>query len=344
MGWWELLVFRVPAFSNLFMKLHKLHIASFTTHTGYTCKLNVSYQLFGLPLGTAPVVLVNHALTGNSTVTGQNGWWNDLIGSGKAIDVGEFTVLAIDIPGNGFQTDSAHLIEDYKEFNNSDIARVQKEVLDYLKVQRLFAVIGGSLGGQIAWELAVQNPDFIEHLIPIASDWKATDWVVAQCHIQDQLLNNSSKPIEDARMHAMTFYRTPASFKQKFNRSLKEAHLYNIQSWLNYHGHRLSQRFNLASYKLMNWLLLSADITRGAQNFEEAVKPINSQIHLIAIDTDGLFLANEIYQTYVALKEINKNTSYHEITSVHGHDAFLIEYDQLAAIVQPIFEKQLCHK
>ncbi len=323
------------------MVLRKFQISNFKTHTGYSCKLDVTYQLFGLPLGTAPVVLINHALTGNSTVAGENGWWNHLIGKGKAIDLNDVTVLAIDIPGNGFY--NSNLIEDYKQFNNSDIARVQKEVIDYLNIERLFAVIGGSLGGQIAWELAVQHPDFIEHLIPIASDWKSTDWVIAQCHIQDQLLANSRKPIEDARKHAMTFYRTPASFKQKFDRTFKEKNLYNIQSWLNHHGGRLSQRFDLESYKLMNWLLLSADVTKGSQTFKEVVKPIKAYIHLIAIDTDGLFLASEVYQTYVALKEIDKNTSYHEVTSIHGHDAFLIEYDQLSTIIQPIFQKQLCH-
>lgn len=326
------------------MILCKLHISSFTTHTGFTRKLNVTYQLFGLPLSSAPVVLVNHALTGNSRVTGENGWWSNLIGKGKAINIDEVTVLAIDIPGNGFMSTKNDLIKAYKEFNNSDIARAQKEVLDYLNIHQLFAVIGGSLGGQIAWELAVQNPNMIQHLIPIASDWKATDWVIAQCHIQDQLLLNSNKPIEDARRHAMTFYRTPASFKQKFNRTLREDNLYNVQSWLNHHGSKLSQRFELTSYKLLNWLLLSADITKGSQSFKEVVQPITSQVHLIAIDSDGLFLANEMYQTHLALKESNKNTNYYKITSIHGHDAFLIEYDQLAAIVQPIFEKKLCHK
>ncbi len=319
------------------------HISSFKTHTGYVCALNAMYQLFGMPLGEAPVVLVNHALTGNSTVTGIDGWWNSLIGKGKAIDTDVVTVLAIDIPGNGFTNSKDDLIEAYKEFNNSDIARVQKEVLDNLNIDILFAVIGGSLGGQIAWELAIQNPNLIEHLIPVGSDWKATDWVIGQCYIQDAILNNSNTPINDARMHAMTFYRTPASFGHKFARTQRQDDLYNVESWLNHHGQKLSTRFELASYKLMNWLLRSADITKGDMNFDEAVGELTSQIHLIAIDSDGLFLAKEIYDTHIALEKNNKNTSYYEIKSIHGHDAFLIEYDQLETIVKPIFNKLLCH-
>ena len=304
----------------------------------------MTYQLFGQPLGTTPVVLINHALTGNSSVTGTNGWWSDLIGKGKAIDTDCFTILAMDIPGNGYDGNENNLVVNYGEFNNSDIARIQIELLTYLSIKKLFAVVGGSLGGQIAWELAVQKPNLMEHLIPIATDWKATDWVIAQCHIQDSLLNNPERPIYNARMHAMTFYRTPASFKEKFNRTKKDGSLYNIQSWLSYHGKRLSERFSIASYKLMNHLLLSADVTKGNQNFNEITKLITAKIHLVAIDTDGLFLADEIYKTHLALQEVGVESEYYEINSIHGHDAFLIEYEQLSAIVQPIFQKQLCHK
>jgi len=300
----------------------------------------VTYQLFGKALGTAPVVLVNHALTGNSSVTGENGWWNNLIGEGKTIDTNKYTILSIDIPGNGHGGEVDHLITEYKQFNNRDVARVQIRVLNHLQIDTLFAVIGGSLGGQIAWELAAQQPTLIEHLIPIASDWKATDWVIAQCHIQDSLLNNSLQPIHDARMHAMTFYRTPASFKQKFNRTKKDEKIYNIQSWLTHHGNRLSERFSLASYKLMNQLLLSSDITEGVRSFQEITKNIKAKIHLVAIDTDGLFLANEIYDTHLALRKIDVDTAYYEIHSIHGHDAFLIEYEQLNKILKNIFKNK----
>lgn len=326
------------------MSLKHHIINNFQTHSGDTYTLEVTYQLFGQALGSAPVVLVNHALTGNSSVTGEYGWWSDLIGGDKAIDTGHFTVLAIDIPGNGAGGKDAQYITEYTSFYNGDIARVYLEVLNHLQIEHLFAVIGGSLGGQIAWELATRLPYKIDHLIAIATDWKATDWVIAQCHIQDSLLTNSRQPIQDARKHAMTFYRTPASFKQKFERTQKNETLYNVQSWLDHHGRRLHDRFSLASYKLMNHLLLSADITRGRATFQEKIKNVKAQIHQVAIDTDGLFLADEMYDTHLMLQNLGKVSSYHEIKSIHGHDAFLIEYEQLEAIVKPIFENKLCHK
>ena len=320
-------------------------ISNFQTQIGHHFNVVVTYQVFGEPLHSAPVVLVNHALTGNSSVTGDNGWWNALIGPGKAIDTHAFTILAIDIPGNGHGDTSASVIEDYKSFNNKDIAGLQYEIIKELKITQLFAVIGGSLGGQIAWELAVAQPQLVKHLIPIASDWKATDWVVAQCKIQEQILQNSLKPIHDARMHAMTFYRTPASFKAKFQRSkTTDGSLYNIESWLLHHGERLESRFSIHAYKLMNHLLGSADITAGIHDVQTLFKGLQCKVHLVAIDSDGLFLANEIYDTYKQLQAAQVVSSYHEIHSIHGHDAFLIEYEQLEAIVKPIFSNILCQQ
>lgn len=316
-------------------------IQDFTTQSGYRCDLEVTYQLFGKSLGTAPVVLVAHALTGNSSVTGPEGWWNALIGPEKAIDTQEYTILAIDIPGNHPDL----LITNYKEFHNRDIARIHIEVIRALKITTLFAAIGGSLGGQIIWELAIEQPGLITHLIPVATDWKATDWVIAQCSVQEQILTHSDRPIHDARMHAMTFYRTAASFTAKFNRSTDdETGIYNIQSWLLHHGERLEERFDLATYKLMNHLLGSASITEGRDEIDKILKTIKSTIHLVAIDSDGLFYPEPIYNTHQLLKNVGVQSHYHEIHSIHGHDAFLIEYDQLSAIVKPIFSNILCHQ
>lgn len=145
-------------------------------------------------------------------------------------------------------------------------------------------------------------------------------------------------------MHAMTFYRTPASFKQKFNRQKQEGKdYYAIESWLTYHGKRLRERYSLKTYKLMNHLLGTADITQGLCDFKDVAQTIKAQVHLVAIDTDGLFLADEIYDAYTQLQEVSVQASYRGIQSIHGHDAFLIEYDQLEAIVKPIFqEKMVC--
>ena len=193
--------------------LHYISIRNYVTKIGKTSSVSLSYQLFGKKLHTAPIVLVNHALTGNSNVAGKDGWWNALIGKDKVIDTHKYTIIAFNIPGNGYDDKSENLIENYKDFVARDIAELFLLGLEKLKINKLFAVIGGSLGGGIAWEMAVINPIVTEHLIVVASDWKSTDWLIANCQIQEQFLLNSSNPVHDARMHAMLCYRTPESFK-----------------------------------------------------------------------------------------------------------------------------------
>lgn len=327
-----------PKKSEEMKALKNIHIDGFRTGSGKTVSIELSYQTFGQDLHEAPVVMVIHALTGNSNVTGDKGWWNEIIGPGKCIDTDVFSVLAFNIPGNGYDQNENNLIANYKDFNAQDIAAIFANGIDHLGIDRLYAVIGGSVGGGLVWELAVLRPNLIEHIIPIASDWKSTDWVIANCFIQDNILNNSAKPLEDARMHAMTLYRTPESFVKKFSRTRRHDDLYNVESWLNYHGDQLQSRFQLSAYKIVNQVLKTIDITRHGSDFLETIAEIKSSIHIIAIDSDLLFKASENRSTFTALRKVRNNVTFGEIKSIHGHDAFLIEYDQLEKILRPVFQ------
>ncbi|KUJ63358.1 homoserine acetyltransferase [Flavobacteriaceae bacterium CRH] len=318
-------------------------IQEFITESGALYRsLPLSFAVFGLPLYTAPIVLVNHALTGNAQVTGENGWWNDLIGDEKTIDTTKYTILAFDVPGNG---NDAFVIENYQDFTTRDIARIFIEGLKTLNIQQVFAIIGGSVGGGIAWEILALEPNITENLIPIATDWKSTDWMIANCYLQEQILNNSSKPIEDARIHAMLCYRSPESFKEKFQRTTNQDLLiFNIESWLAHHGEKLQKRYQLSSYKLMNQLLKTIDITRNTADFESLISKSNAAIHIIAINSDLFFTPKENLETYNELKKFKNNVFYSEIDSVHGHDAFLIEYKQLDHLLADIFKAETIEK
>jgi homoserine O-acetyltransferase len=312
-------------------------LQNFTTESGALYPvLNLSFQVFGPELNTAPIVLVNHALTGNSQVIGKNGWWNDLIGANKTIDTNKFTVLTFNVPGNGYDET---IIENYLDFNARDIAKLFIEGIKFLEITQLYAIIGGSVGGGIAWEIAALEPKLTKHLIPIATDWKSTDWLIANCFLQEQILNNSRKPIEDARIHAMLCYRSPESFKEKFQRTTnEELGIFNVESWLSHHGTKLQKRFQLSSYKMMNQLLKTIDVTRNTGSFEEIVSKIEADIHIIGINSDLFFTADENKATYKELKKYKNNVSYQEIVSIHGHDAFLIEYKQLDNLLAAIFQ------
>ena len=301
-------------------------------------KIVLSYQLFGQPIGTAPLVLVNHALTGNSQVTGENGWWKSLIGENKTIATNKYTILAFNIPGNGYQ-DEENQIENYRDFTTYDIANLFWKGIDSLNIAQVFAVIGGSLGGAIAWEMAFIRPNAIANLIPVATSWKASDWLIGNVLIQDLILNNSKNPIHDARIHAMLLYRTPESFQEKFNSKLQnENGMFQVESWLLHHGEKLQNRFQLSAYKLMNHLLKTTNCFNQS-NPSEVFQSIASNIHLVSVDSDYFFTANEIKMAFQEIKKQKNNVLYHEIKSIHGHDAFLIEYEQLNAFLKPIFNK-----
>ena len=311
-------------------------IQNFTTENGALYQsLPLSFAVFGLPLHSAPIVLVNHALTGNAQVTGENGWWTDLVGEGKTIDTAKYTVVAFNVPGNG---NDSFVIENYLDFTARDIARIFLKGIKALHIQQLYAIIGGSVGGGIAWEMLALEPNITQNLIPIATDWKSTDWMIANCYLQEQILNNSSKPIEDARIHAMLCYRSPESFKEKFQRTINQDLLiFNIESWLAHHGSKLQKRYQLLSYKLMNQLLKTIDITRSSEDFKTLLSKTDAAIHIIAIDSDLFFTPKENLETYNELKKFKENVFYSEINSVHGHDAFLIEYKQLDNLLAAIF-------
>ena len=317
--------------------LFKLNIKDYISENEKNFDIELSYELFGQPLGQAPIVLVNHALTGNSSVTGKNGWWNSLIGQNKLIDTNDFTVLAFNFPGNGYD---GFFIKNYEDLILRDIANIFLIGLEKLKIKKLFAIIGGSIGGGLVWEIAALSPELSENYIPIASDWKSSDWLLANTRLQKQILNNSSQPVHDARMHAMLCYRSPLSFQKKFDRS-KDSHIFNVESWLLHHGKKLQERFQLKSYKLMNHLLSKIDITRGGKlKFEDIISKVKGNIYIVSVDSDLFFTDFQNRETFYKACVIKDNMFFKTIKSDHGHDAFLIEFDQLRELLSEIFTRK----
>jgi homoserine O-acetyltransferase len=317
-------------------ELKHILLENFETVSGSKIKkIQISYQVFGKELGSAPVILVNHALTGNSLVSGINGWWSEIIGLEKPIDTSKYSVLCFNIPGNGFNENNFDFNLD---LNLGDIALLFIKAIDQLKIAKLHAIIGGSIGGCLTWEMIALKNDLASIIIPVAADWKATDWLIANTFLQDRILKNSRDPVIDARIHAMTFYRSPKSLNTRFTRTKNlDKNIYNVESWLIHHGEKLRQRFSLKSYLFMNKLLSSTDITRDGESFTNKISKIKSSIHLISVDSDIFFLPNEDRETYLIAKKNNLDITNHIIKSIHGHDAFLIETKQISDIFIKIF-------
>lgn len=308
-------------------------ITNYKTIRGVQYKqLNISYQIHGKALHTAPIVVVFHALTGNSDVcSAEKGWWKEIIGENNVIDLNNYTVIAFNILGNGYD---GNLIDNYKDFVAKDIAILSHQVLTELNVKSVNTIIGGSLGGGIAWEYVLTYPTFAEKLIAVGADWKSTDWVKGICGTQEQILLNSTKGVADARRMAMLFYRSPKSLEKKFNREKQNAELFKVNSWLNHHGEKLESRFSKKAYFMMNHLLSSID---AELNKTEKIKEITSTIIQIGISSDILFPAERNKETKHFLDEHNHSNYYYEIVSDEGHDAFLIEHEQVTQFLKTHF-------
>ncbi len=321
------------------INLNKLNIENFNSFDGTNFDIELTYELFGQPIGENPIVLINHALTGNSSVSGSKGWWNSIVGDKKLIDTNYFTVLAFNFPGNGYD---GKLIDNYESLILRDIAKMFIIGLEKLNIKKLFAIVGGSIGGGLVWEMASISPNISENYIPIASDWKSSDWLLANTRLQKQILNNSSNPVHDARIHAMLCYRSPLSFQKKFDRSINEdSKIFNVESWLLHHGKKLKERFQLSSYKLMNHLLSTIDITQGGKiKFEDIISKIKGNIFIVSVDSDLFFTDYQNRDTFYKACRIKDNIFFKTIKSVHGHDAFLIEFDQINKLLSSVFKRE----
>lgn len=312
--------------------LHHLTLKNHRLLSGKIIDVDLSYQIFGKPLQTAPVVLINHALTGNSDVAGEKGWWKNLVGENRPLDICNYSILCFNVPGNGFD---GKLTDHFQDYTVYDIASFFLRGLEFLKIDHVHLLVGGSLGGSIGWEMLSQQPALANIFIPIACDYKTTDWLNAQCHVQKFLLNDRDQPLEKARFHAMLCYRTPQSLNERFKNEIHtEKQIFISHDWLTYHGKSLRQRFALKAYHLMNHLLTTINV------HAKKIQAIKARIHLIGIDTDLFFPAQEIKNSYHLLKQNKPDVFYHEVKSIHGHDAFLIEYDQLNHIINTIIHEK----
>jgi homoserine O-acetyltransferase len=292
----------------------------------------VSFETFGVSKDQGPSVLVIHALTGNATVAGEKGWWKELFGENKLFDTRKFHIIGINIPGNGYDD---NFIENYKDFDSRIIADAIVQTLQIKGYETIAVGIGGSLGGGLLWDIIINHPTYIKTAIPIATDWKSNDWVKGFAHTQDLLLNTSDQPLELARQMAMFFYRNPKDFAYKFNNSFDtDKNEANVIGWLNHHGNRLKSRFTLSAYKMMNQLLGNIHATKEFETPELAFKQLQATIIQVVICSDILFSKFENLNTKKLLDQAGIENHYIEIESVHGHDAFLIEYEKLTNVLK----------
>jgi homoserine O-acetyltransferase len=335
--------------------------------------VTVAYETYGeLNKHGTNAVLVCHALTGSAHAAGFSsddpksiGWWDSFIGEGKPLDTSKYFVICSNFFGSCYGTTGSSSINPntqkpygllFPQMTVRDMVRVQKALIVYLGVKKLKTVIGGSLGGMQVLEWALMFPDFVETIIPIATSAQHSAWSVGLNDLARQAIMNDSdwrngdyyeygqpaKGLSLARQIAMISYRSEQEFEQRFGRErlrnngsslsyrFDASNLFQVESYLRYQGKKLVDRFDANTYLYITRAMDLHDVTIDRGSVDEVLGSITIPTLNIGIDSDVLYPIRE-------QKEIARripNSTYKEISSPYGHDAFLIEFEQMSKIVK----------
>ncbi len=296
------------------------------------------------------VLLIAHGLTANSNALD---WWHGLIGPGELLDTNSYHVVCINAIGSPYGSTSpltyhqnGHTGSSFPKVTIRDIVHTQKLLLDYLGITSLQAVIGPSLGGMIALEWPLLYPDFVRSMISLGSTARHSPWCIGLSAAQrdaiksDPAWNNGDYGDEQprnglslARKIAMISYRSDISFDQRFGRNLqgKDTDYFAVESYLDYQGKKLVDRFDANCYLALTEIMDTHDIGRSRGGHIRALESIHQPSLIISIDTDVLYPIREQEE----LVRHIPNAEYFVIESVNGHDAFLIDLGQVIDAIKP---------
>ena len=338
------------------LKKHVFDI-SFTTESGFELvRPEVAYHTWGtLNTKKSNTILVIHALTGNSNI---EDWFSGFFASDSPVDLNKHFVICMNIPGSCYGSVCPWSINpkngepyrgDFPVFTIRDVVRFQQLLLDKLGISEVQLVLGGSMGGMIALEFAFM--DFrIQRLCMVAMGKSHSPWAIGISEAQrlalyaDPIWNNgfyekNNPPrngLSAARAMAMITYRAPQNYVEKFLRNINaEKNIFQVESYLQYQGQKLVDRFDALSYDRLTRSMDTHDVSRNRGTFKEVLGKLTTPTLIMGINSDLLYPTYEQKE----LVELIPNAIYKEIHSSYGHDAFLIELEQINEHLNGFLEK-----
>lgn len=305
----------------------------------------VAYRTWGTYTGDN-AVLVCHALTGSADV---DDWWAGLLGTGRALDPERDFIVCSNVIGGCYGSTGPQSIDpatgsrygaNFPIVTIRDMVAAQASLLDFLGVDKLEFLIGPSLGGMQVLEWASSFPARVRAFSPIGVSAQHSAWCIGTSEAQRQAIYRDPnwqggnyeehKPPADgfsvARMMAMLSYRSWANFENRFGRELDAKGGFSIQSYLNYQGDKICQRFDALSYVRLTQAMDSHDIGRDRGGCENVLGALEASALVVSVDTDVLYPPVE----QVQLAGMLKNVQFETLPSPHGHDGFLIDTDTLS--------------
>jgi homoserine O-acetyltransferase len=325
-------------------RLESVALGPFELDDGSTLpELTVAYRHDGPRPDAAPQVVVIHALTGSADAAGD--WWEPLIGAGRPLDTDRVGVLAANLLGGRYGTTGPTSVDpgtgqpfgsSFPPISTRDQARVQWRLLDALGVRNVHLVLGGSLGGMVALEVAMTRPEAVREVMPIAAPAATGAMAIAWNHLQIELIDRLGLDgLALARELAMTTYRSEADFDERFGRSIERDGRPSIVSYLDHQGRKLVERFDPATYRVLAGAMDRHDIGVARGGLEGAFAHLaagGTRLTAVGIQDDILYGPRQVQLMVRVATAVGVDAHYREIRSTKGHDAFLVEWDQLGSI------------
>lgn len=317
-------------------------------------EFNLAYTTYGqLNAERNNVIWVIHALTGDSNASE---WWNGLIGEDKFFDPSDHFIICANLLGSCYGSTNPISVNpatekpyyyDFPQVTTRDLAESLEQLRIHLGIEEIHSLIGGSLGGQIVLEWAYNLGKKLKHAVVLASTAKTSPWVIGFNETQRMAIESDCtwgecnptaglKGLETARAIAMLSYRHPNDLKRKQSDPEEKLDGFRASSYLRYQGQKLTKRFNALSYWTLSKAMDSHDLGRKRGGANQALASISAKVLSVGVDTDLLFLPSE---SQFISQHVQRGT-YKEIISTAGHDAFLIEFEQLSFFLKSFYLEQ----
>lgn len=331
-------------------------------------EFDLAYETYGkLNEAKDNVVVICHALTGSHHAAGvyqgevKAGWWDGLIGDGKAIDTRKYFVICTNILGSSFGSTSPLSVEPgtNREYRLrfpvvviSDVVRAQMRLFERLGISSVRAVVGGSLGGMQALCYAIEHPDFARKIAVLASTYATPAWAIAfnkiavSAILSDpafkggyydpaEIRENGLSGMAIGRMAGHISFLSPSSMQAKFGRNYCQTDglyellgRYEVDRYLDYNGFNFSTRFDPLSYLYIVKMMNNFDATRHYGS--DVLRRVKADLFLASFKSDMLFPPTAMDEMADELVRFGKKVHYERVDSDYGHDAFLVEVGKFA--------------
>ena len=321
-------------------------------------------------------ILIFHALSGDAHVAGYHtpqdpkpGWWDIMVGPGKPFDTTKYAVICVNVIGGckgstgpasiNPETGKPYAL-DFPMVTIGDMARAQKRLIDHLGIERLLAVVGGSMGGMLALDWAVRYPDGAASVLAIATSARSNAQGIAFNEVGRQAImadpswqegNYYGKDLPGsglaiARMIGHITYLSEEQMRAKFGRRLQDRDAFGydfgtefeIESYLRYQGSRFVERFDANSYMYITKAIDYFDLTNSHRSLVEALEHVRAEFLVVSFSSDWLYPTAESKAIVKALHANGIPTTFLGIPNAYGHDAFLLPNASFSEAVSGFLE------